>query len=327
MDFNLYAIRYPYLSGGQALYATVTAYFLDLIFGDPEWQIHPVRIIGKMIAGLEKWLNVPSDNKILRGFILSLIVMCAVGGAVWVSLRLAWFISPVIYFFLSTLFIYFGLSVKDLAVQAHKVRMALADKNIPQARKQLARIVGRDTEILDEPEIIRASVETVAESAMDGIVAPLFYCFLGGPVLMWVYKAINTLDSMVGHRNRRFIEFGRVCAKLDAMMNFIPARLTSFLIGISGGVCGKDLAGAFRWGFRYFLRGPEYNSRMAEAAMAGALGVRLGGTNYYQGAARSGALFGDNRFHLGIKHIEDSIRIAYICSGLAMILGIAYVVK
>ncbi|TAN61499.1 cobalamin biosynthesis protein CobD, partial [bacterium] len=226
MDFNLYAI--------------LIAYFLDLIFGDPEWQMHPVRIIGKMIAGLEKWLNVPSDNKILRGFILSLIVICSVGGAVWASLRLAWIISPVIYFFLSTLLIYFGLSVRDLAVQAHRVRMALADRNIPQAREQLARIVGRDTGALDEPEIVRASVETVAESAMDGIIAPLFYCFLGGPALMWVYKAVNTLDSMVGYRNQRFIEFGRVSAKLDAMMNFIPARITSFLIGVSGGVCGKD---------------------------------------------------------------------------------------
>lgn len=311
MDFNLYAI--------------LIAYFLDLIFGDPEWQMHPVRIIGKMIAGLEKWLNVPSDNKILRGFILSLIVICSVGGAVWASLRLAWIISPVIYFFLSTLLIYFGLSVRDLAVQAHRVRMALADRNIPQAREQLARIVGRDTGALDEPEIVRASVETVAESAMDGIIAPLFYCFLGGPALMWVYKAVNTLDSMVGYRNQRFIEFGRVSAKLDAMMNFIPARITSFLIGVSGGVCGKDFAGAFRWGFRYFLRGPECNSRLPEAAMAGALGVQLGGTNYYQSAACFGPLFGDNRFQLNMKHIGDSIRITYICSGLAVILGMVYV--
>jgi adenosylcobinamide-phosphate synthase len=315
MNYNLYAARYT-------LYAAMIAYLLDLIFGDPAWRWHPVRIIGRLIAGLEKWMNVPSDNKIFRGFILALIVTGAVYAAAWSSLRLAWLISPVLYFFLSTLLIYFGLSVKDLAVHAHKVKAALADGDVPRAREQLAMIVGRDTDKLDEPEIVRASVETVGESAMDGIVAPLFYCFLGGPALMWVYKAINTLDSMVGHRNRRFIEFGRVCAKLDAMMNFIPARLTSFLIGVSGGVCGKDFSGAFRWGFRYFLRGPEYNSRMTEAAMAGALGVRLGGTNYYQGAACSVPFFGDNRFPLNMKHIGESIRIAYICSGLAMILGI-----
>ena len=118
------------------------------------------------------------------------------------------------------------------------------------------------------------------------------------------------------------MEFGKFAAKLDAVMNFIPARLTSFLIGVSGGFCGKDLLGAFGWGLRYFLRGPECNSRLPEAVMAGALGVRLGGTNYYQGTACSGPLFGDNRFPLSIKHIRESIRIAYICSGLAVILGI-----
>lgn len=308
-----------------SLYAILAAYLLDLSFGDPAWRWHPVRIIGRLITGLEKRLNVPSDNKIFRGLILSFIVIGAVCGTVWVSLRIAWIISPILYFFLGTLLIYFGLSVKDLAAQAHEVKAALADGDIPRARKQLAMIVGRDTEALDEPEIVRASVETVAESIMDGIVAPLFYCFLGGPVWMWFYKAVNTLDSMVGYRSQRFIEFGRVCAKLDAVMNFIPARLTSFLIGVSSGLCGKDFAGAFRWGLRYFLRGPEYNSRMTEAAMAGSLGVRLGGTNYYQGAACSGPLFGDNRFPLSIKHIGDSIRIAYSCSGLAVILGITYV--
>lgn len=312
-----------------SLYAIPAAYLLDLAFGDPAWRWHPVRIIGRIIERLEKKLNTMTDSsartKVFAGAILVILVVGLAALCVYASLKLAKLIHPIFHYIIFTLLIYFGLSVKDLAVEVNKVKMALADGDIPRSRKQLARIVGRDTQTLDEPEIVRASVETVAESAMDGIVAPLFYCFLGGPALMWVYKAINTLDSMVGHRNRRFIEFGRVSAKLDAMMNFIPARLTSFLIGVSSGFCGKDFAGAFKWGFRYFSSGPEANSRLPEAAMAGALGVRLGGTNYYQGVAFSGPLFGDNRFPLNMKHIGESIRIAYICSGLAVILGITFV--
>jgi adenosylcobinamide-phosphate synthase len=183
-------------------------------------------------------------------------------------------------------------------------------------------IVGRDTKGLDKPEIIRASVETVAESTMDGIVAPLFYVFLGGPVLVWAYKAINTLDSMVGYRSERFIEFGRASALLDGAMNFIPAKITCFLIGISSLCYGKDWLNSFKWGFKYIFQGPKINSDAAEAAMAGSLKIRLGGVNFYNSAPVYKPFIGDDFQPLAIKHIQESIRIAYISSALMLISGI-----
>src|SRR3989338_7375111 len=208
------------------------AYFLDLIFGDPEWHWHPVRIIWRVIENLEGKLNTQDMPKKFCGIILVILVAGAAAFCVWAALRLAEFIHPFLYYGASVLFIYFSLSIKSLAVEAGKVYKDLKSGNIQKAREDLSMIVARDTRGLDEREIIRASVETAAESAMDGIVAPLFYAFLGGPALAWAYKAINTLDSMVGYRNERYIEFGRASALLDGAMNFIPAKITCFLISI-----------------------------------------------------------------------------------------------
>lgn len=304
------------------LSAIFIAYLLDLILGDPQWQGHPVRVIGRLITRLEKKLNAPLGNKIFSGVILVLISAGAAFTVVWGSLRLAGLIHPFFHFLLLLLFIYFGLSVKDLAVEANRVKLALEREDISRARKNLSLIVGRDTDKLDEPEIVRAAVETVGESIMDGIVAPLCYCFLGGPALMWLYKTVNTLDSMVGYRSERFTEFGKAAAKLDGILNFIPARITSFLIGIAGLCCGKDKFGALRWGFRYFFKAPEFNSQIAESAMAGALGVKLGGINFYNSIAVSKPFMGSNLYPLEIKHIQESVKISYLCSALAVISGI-----
>lgn len=316
MDFNLYAIRYT-------LYATLIAYLLDLIFGDPRWLWHPVRIIGRFIARLEKKLNREKFNKRFCGAALVALTTGLAALCVWSILESARRIHPALYFILYAAFVFFALSIKDLAVEAGRVKLALEAKNIQEARKNLSLIVGRDTDRLNEPEIIRASVETVAESAMDGIVAPLFYCFLGGPVWMWIYKAVNTLDSMVGYNNERFKEFGMASANLDGIMNLIPARLTAFLIAIAGGFYAKDMFGALRCGFRYFLKGPGFNSQMPEGAMAGALGVQLGGENFYNGVCVRRPLIGERLRPLEISHIAESIAISYICSALAVISGIA----
>lgn len=304
------------------------AYCLDLAFGDPILAWHPVRIIGKLIEGLETRLNSARDigkksNKVFSGAILVILVVGITIFFVAGILSLAKRIHPALFYILSVLFIYFALSVKDLALQANKVKQALMDKNIPEARNRLSMLVGRDTERLDEPEIIRASVETVAESIMDGIVAPLCYVFLGGPILIWAYKAVNTLDSMVGYRSERFIEFGKAAAWLDGLANFIPARITCLLIILSGWVArGKYARNAFKWGWRYFLRGSQVNSEATEAAMAGALGVRLGGVNFYHTIPVSKPLIGDDYERLEIKHIQESIRIAYVCSLLSILFGV-----
>jgi adenosylcobinamide-phosphate synthase len=310
------------VSYNYGLWTIFIAYLLDLIFGDPPWRWHPLRCIGRVISWLELKLNRDKRNKIFSGALcvvltLGLTVSCAA-----LSLEVSKRVHPVLCFVCYILLVYFALSVKDLAVEADKIREALENKDIAQARKSLSMIVGRDTETLSEQEIIRAAVETVAESTMDGIIAPLFYCFLGGPVWMWFYKTINTLDSMIGYTNARFIKFGRVAAKLDGLLNFVPARITSFLIGVSCLFYRKNCFGAFKWGSMYFLRGPAFNSQIAEAAMAGALKVRLGGTNYYNSVACNKPHIGNNIFPLTIARIRESVNIAYVCSGLFIITGL-----
>lgn len=298
------------------------AYLLDLILGDPQWHWHPVRLVGRLIDWLEPRLN---TDKFKRKFSGSLLVILTVGLTVfciWAILKLTRFIHPIFYYILSTLFIYFAISVKALSLEADKVRVALMNKDIEGTRNNLSMIVGRDTDGLDEPEIIRATVETVAEGIMDGIVAPLFYCFLGGPVLMWAYKTINTLDSMVGYRSTRFVKFGWASARLDGLMNFIPARLTCFLVGFSSLCYRKNWLSSLKWGLRYFFQNTEFNSEMTEAAMAGALDVQLGGVNFYKTVPAFKPLIGNGLHPLDIKHIQESIKISYLCSVLVVLGGI-----
>jgi len=298
------------------------AYLLDLILGDPQWYWHPVRIIGRLIAKLEGKLNTGKFNRKFSGIISVVLITGLVMFIVWLVLRLANFIHPVFYYVLSVLFIYFALSVKSLASEVNKVYTALKSKNIREARANLALIVGRDTQNLEEPQIIRGTVETAAESAMDGIIAPLFYAFLGGPVLVWAYKAINTLDSMVGHRNERYASFGMASAKIDGMLNFIPAKITCFLISIASLFFRKDCVNSLKYGLKYFFKGQEFNSIAAEAAMAGALGVQLGGVSFYDSLPVEKPLVGNHSQPLAIKHIRESIQITYLSALLFIFIGI-----
>jgi adenosylcobinamide-phosphate synthase len=301
------------------------AYLLDLIFGDPQWAWHPTRIIGRLIEKLERRLNSGSINRKFAGVILVILVVGSTALCVWGILKLAILIHPVFHFILSVLFIYFALSVKSLMVEVNKVYEPLRDGDIQAARKNLAMIVGRDTDRLDEPGIVRAVVETVAESAMDAIIAPLFYVFLGGPVLVWVYKAINTLDSMVGYRSERFIDFGWASAKIDGLVNFIPARLTCIIISISSLFFKRDWINSGKWALRYFFRGLEYNSEATEATLAGSLGVQLGGLNFYNSVPVQKNIIGDNIYPLDIKHIKEGIKIVYTSSVLFMVTGISLI--
>lgn len=300
-------------------------YVLDLIFGDPTWRWHPTRIIGRLIEILEKRLNTGKLNKIFAGILLVILIVGITVFCVWSILKLTKFIHPYLYYLISILFIYSAVSVKQLGIEANEVLLALSTGDLAQARKFLSMIVARDTHKLDEPEIIRATVETVAENTMDGIIAPLFYAFLGGPVLAWAYKAINTLDSMVGHRSERFIDFGKAAASLDALVNFIPAKITMIIISLSAWCYRKDSLNSIRWVFRYFLKGPADNSEATEAVVAGALGVQLGGLNFYQTVPIQKPFIGDNFYPLNTKHIQESVNLAYISSVLFMVIGIVLI--
>lgn len=296
----------------------LTAYVLDLIFGDPQWYWHPTRVIGRWIERLEKYLNRDGLNKTFAGIILVILVVGSTVLCVWGILKLTKFIHLILYYIASALSIYFALSVRQLGIEADNIYGALKNGDIAEARKKLSMIVGRDTDKLSESEIIRATVETIAESTMDGIIAPLFYAFLGGPVWAWGYKAINTLDSMVGYRSERFIDFGLASARLDRLVNFIPAKITTILISISAWCCGKDGLSSTKLAIKYFLRGPRYNSEATEAAMAGALEIQLGGLNFYNSIPILKPFIGDNFYPLNMKQIKESIKIVYFCSILFM---------
>ena len=298
------------------------AYVLDLLVGDPQWSAHPVRFIGRLIVKLEKKLNSGSANRRkLTGVILVFLVVLSVVLTVWGILKLTALVHPILFYAVSTVLVYFSFSVRALAIEADKIQKNLEKGDIRQARDNLALIVGRDTKELDAPEIIRATVETVAESAMDSIIAPLFYAFLGGPILAWAYKAVNTLDSMVGHKTERFREFGWASAKLDGLLNFIPAKITAFLICISMFFCGENGRNSFKWTLRYLFRGPGVNSEAAEAAMAGGLGVQLGGTNFYNSVAVQKPFIADALEPLSVRHIRESARVMYIASVLLVFAG------
>ena len=273
-------------------------FLLDEWLGDPETWWHPVRAIGWLIGWLERhlrqWFPVTAAGEVTAGGVMAVLVLTLTAGITAGLLTAAGWIHPWLRFFLLCLMCWQILAAKSLKAESMKVYHALMAGEVEKARQAVSRIVGRDTEPLSREGIIRAAVETVAENASDGVVAPLFYLFLGGPVLGFFYKAVNTMDSMTGYRNQKYQYFGRIPARLDDLLNLVPARLTALLlIGISWMLPGFDGRGAWQiWRRdRYCHKSP--NSAQTESACAGALGVQLAGPAWYFG--RISSLFSDLR--------------------------------
>jgi adenosylcobinamide-phosphate synthase len=346
-----------------------SAFILDLIFGDPSWLPHPVRFIGRMIAtaekGLRNFTRSPQSEK-AAGVLLVFIIITPVYFLTRLLISTASGISIPFGLLISAVTAYTTLATRGLADAAQLVLSRLEAGDIVGARKELSLIVGRDTENLDEQEIARAVIETVAENASDGVVAPLFYLAIGGPALAMAYKAVNTLDSMVGYKNEKYIDFGWAAARLDDMANYIPARITGVLIclaagilrrlklaatktaphlnplperertfqfhplplGERAGVRGNSALGTphseFLSPWRIMLRDgrnhPSPNSGYPEAAMAGALGVRLGGPSAYAGKIAQKPSIGAGGRPPDKKDIANSVRLMY-CSTLSAALG------
>lgn len=253
------------------------AYSLDLCAGDPEWLPHPVRLIGAAISAAERRLRVVATpaEELVRGAVLTAAVVAGTWAAARVLLRaggvaevpLGWA----------------ALATRNLLDESAAVLRALESHHLTEARTQLARIVGRDTACLDESEIARAVVETLAESLCDGIIAPMLYLAVGGAPLAMAFKATNTLDSMIGHHEPPYTYFGRTAARLDDVAAFVPARVSALAIVAAAAVTGYDARRAWAVWRREGGNHPSPNAGQTEAAMAGALGVRLGGVNYYDG--------------------------------------------
>jgi len=257
-------------------------FLLDMLAGDPEWFPHPVRWMGKYITRMETRLRAKGGN--LRAAAVALaastVLLSTASTALVLFLLSLWGRLPLLIGM--ALINWTGLSMRCLMKEASGVRKALR-QGVPQGRRQVARIVGRDTDTLDEHEIIAATIETVAENTVDGVVSPMVYSLLGGPVLMMGFKAVSTLDSMVGYMSPEYRDIGWFSARLDDGMNFIPARLTALLACAAAFVTGLDAKAAWRMVRRDHKNHTSPNCAWSEAAAAGALHIRLGGTHLYFG--------------------------------------------
>ena len=277
----------------ELIFWIAIALAIDLVAGDPRWMPHPVRLIGKAAVALEGALTRRFGRGRLPGACLTALVVGGAYLAAWAMLFTAGQIDGRLAAGLSVYFLYVSLAARDLDRHGSKVFRALKEKNIQDARRRLALIVGRDTAHLGEKEVVRATVESVAEGTVDGVLSPLFFAALGGPPLAIAYKAANTLDSMLGHRSEEYLKFGWAAARLDDALNFVPARLARLLYPAAAFVCGLSPAECWRISVRDGGKSPSPNAAISEAALAGALGIQVGGTNLYRGVPEARPHLGD----------------------------------
>lgn len=294
--------------------ALLIGMILDLIIGDPHGIWHPVISIGKLISMLDTKLNVDSlsnEDKRKRGFLLVFIVLFMVIGITGVVVILAYYIDAILGVVIEAILSCYALSARSLIVESLQVVKSYEEEGIEKARKSLSMIVGRDTNNLDLDGILRATVETVAENSSDGVIAPLLYLVIGGPILGYAYKAINTMDSMLGYKNERYEYFGYCAAKLDDIANIIPSRLTGILtiIAASKWFGGFDRANGIRIFIRDRFNHKSPNSAQSEAAFAGALRLRLGGPSYYFGKLVDKPTIGDDLKQIEVSDVTRSHRL------------------
>jgi adenosylcobinamide-phosphate synthase len=307
--------------------ALLLACALDAILGDPRWLPHPVRLMGRVIVWCEQGARRVATNrigKLAAGVVLAVGLPAVSYSLAWLAIEEAGRAHAVAGKGMEALLAFTTLAARDLRDHAAAVGRALEAGSLEQARMAVAQIVGRDTAQLSEGEIVRATVESVAESTADGVVAPLVYLVVGGPPLALAYKAINTLDSMIGHLDERYRYFGWASARLDDAANWIPARVTALLIVVSGGVVfrtGESMKRAWRVLWHDGGKHPSPNSGHPEAAMAGVLGVQLGGLTSYEGVPSDRPVLGESIRALSPNRIGEVLRVMWTVFGLTALLA------
>jgi adenosylcobinamide-phosphate synthase len=305
------------------------AYVADLFLGDPPGYPHPVKLIGRTVSILEKRLLQRARTPWMQrfsGVILATTVVSGAGILTWAVIRMAGWVHPAFSSVIIIFFAYTTLATRSLYVEAGKVIKVLEQGDLDLARKRMGFLVGRDTDHLDEKEICRALIETVSENTSDGIVAPLFYLIIGGPPLAMAYKALNTLDSMVGYRNDRYRYLGWASARGDDLANIIPSRLTALIFILSSFILRKNWKATWRITWRDGRKNPSPNSGYPEAAMAGALGVQLGGKNFYFGRVEKRPLIGEPERSIDSKVAKESLHLMIVNSFIAVIIAILVIV-
>jgi adenosylcobinamide-phosphate synthase len=314
-------------------YKIALALLLDFILGDPGWIPHPVRLIGGMITRIENPARRLFPNPRLAGFVTALAVILTAALTSWGLIAAAQGINPLLGDAVSILLLYTTFAARDLADHGRAVYEALQGSDLTKARQRVSMLVGRDTQNLTEQGVVRAAVESIAENTVDGVIAPLFFAVIGGPVLAMTCKAVSTLDSMIGYRNERYIDFGKTAARMDDGANWLPARLSMPLIAVAAALTGLRWKAAWLIANRDGRKHLSPNAGISEAAFAGALGVRLGGVMERRGEAVPLPELGDPLVLLARNHILRANSLMYATTLLAAALlllargGIGFAVK
>lgn len=307
-----------------SIIACIIGFLLDLLIGDPRWLYHPVRLIGKLIDFFEKILRkiFPDSEKgllIAGGFLVFFVTAISTGSVfllVYFSYRYHLYAGIILESILS----YFILATKSLKDESMKVYQTLKKDDLEASRFAVSMIVGRDTANLDQKGVIKATVETVAENLSDGVIAPMIFLFLGGSVFGTFYKAINTMDSMVGYKNDKYMYFGRAAAKLDDVVNFLPARISALMLILASGICRKDWKNAIYIFKRDRFNHKSPNSAQTESVCAGALRIRLAGDAYYFGKLVKKPFIGDDIEEVQIEHIKEINQMMYVAAILTIVI-------
>jgi len=298
-------------------YQILIAILLDLALGDPRWFPHPVRLIGRLIAALEGPARRAIPDARAAGAVTALTVILVTALATAALIGIAGQIHPLLGDAIGIVVLYTTIAARDLARHSLEVYRALEGFDLAEARRLVSWLVGRDTERLTETEVVRAAVESVAENTVDGIIAPLFFAALGGPVAAIAYKAVNTLDSMIGYKSERYLDFGQTAAKIDDGANYLPARIAAPILTAAAALLGFRTSAAWRIANRDGRKHQSPNAGIAEAAFAGALGVRLGGVMERRGRPVDLPEIGDPVVPLVRGHILAANRLMFMATVIA----------
>ncbi len=306
--------------------SVVMGFILDCIFGDPDFKLHPIRLMGNLILASEKVLRrlfpKNKDGELAGGFMLFMIVSVITTGIVYVFLKFVYGINIYAGLICESIFCWLFFAARSLKTESMKVYYEAEKGDLISARKAVSMIVGRDTERLDMQGVIKAAVETVAENTSDGVIAPMIFMAIGGAPLGAFYKAVNTMDSMVGYRNEKYLYFGRIAARVDDIFNFIPSRISAIMMIAASFILKMDYKGAVKIFKRDRLKHKSPNSAQTEAVCAGALGLRLAGDAWYFGELYKKDYIGDHINEVVPEHIIKANRMMYAASVLTLIAAV-----
>lgn len=303
-----------------AVLPLIIGFILDCIFGDPYRLPHPIRLIGRLISGLEKYVRKQFKNLRIGGIFLVLIVLVLSTSIPLLMLFLSYKLSAIFGIIVESVFCYYLVAARCLRDESMKVYAAIRENDTEKARKAVSMIVGRDTAVLDESGIIRAAVETVAENTSDGVTTPIMYMALGGGALGFFYKAANTMDSMIGYKNEKYADLGRFAAKLDDVLNYLPSRITAIIMIFSAYLIRFNGRNALKIWKRDRRKHASPNSAQTESVCAGALDIRLAGDAYYFGELHKKEYIGDNNRQIENEDIRRANRLMYCTSVIVLLI-------